>query len=377
MKNIKFILIFLFLQGVCLAQNESAKLKTKDYIFLSLNYHQGTIMPTNPFVKGENETGLPIDKYRGASFKLGWQNPGYTQWQRVYHAPYYGIGFWTGDFNSRELGNPMALYGFLGIPLFRLKWMELYADLQFGTAWHWRYYDSITNPNNIAIGGSMTVYIDVGLNAFVPLSKRLDLGAGLTFSHFSNGGFERPNRGLNIYSPSIELKYHLRGRPETNGLPKAEKETKTHDLYLMLGYGDHQLTEHELDTNYFAVGGISAFYQLLHSNAWRSGLGVDMNYWWGLNANPDGTPGPRNLENLTFGLIYQPELIIGDLSLVLGIGMYARNYRYGNWNQFYQRLGVNYRIYDNLTFGVNIRAVNFMLAEFLEFNLGYRIKWTK
>jgi hypothetical protein len=375
MKNVQ-ILIFLLVYGlVGFAQEE--KVKTRDYPHIAYNYHQGTILPTNPFVKGDNKLGVPIDRYRGASFKVGWQNPGYTQWQRVYRGPYYGIGYWLGDFYSEELGNPMALYGYFGIPIFKTKYLQLYSDLQFGLAWHWRYYDSISNPYNIAIGGSMTVYLDLGFNAFVPLGKYLDLGAGFTFSHFSNGGFERPNRGLNIYSPSIELKYHLRGRPETRNLTKAEKEPKTHDLYIMLGYGDHQLNAHELSSYYYAVGGISAFYQLRHSNAWRSGLGVDMNYWWGLNALPDGSPGPRNLENLTLGFMYQPEFIIGDLSLVCGMGIYGRSYRYGNWKQFYQRLGVIYRVYDNFTMGVNIRAVNFMLAEFLEFNWGYRFKWKR
>jgi hypothetical protein len=40
-------------------------------------------------------------------------------------------------------------------------------------------------------------------------------------------------------------------------------------------------------------------------------------------------------------------------------------------------LGVRYDIYRNISLGVNVRAVNFMLAEFLEFNVGYRIKWEK
>jgi hypothetical protein len=74
----------------------------------------------------------------------------------------------------------------------------------------------------------------------------------------------------------------------------------------MLGYGDHQLIEHELDTNYFAVGGISAIYFNRFSNAVRIGLGTDINYWWGLNALPDGSPGPYSFENITVGLILQP-----------------------------------------------------------------------
>jgi hypothetical protein len=87
--------------------------------------------------------------------------------------------------------------------------------------------------------------------------------------------------------------------------------------------------------------------------------------------------GPRGIDNLTVGLILQPEVIIDRMTLVGGIGIYALHLKYGNFNQMYQRLGVRFDIYKNLSLGVNIRAINFMLAEFLEFNVGYRIRWVK
>ena len=145
----------------------------------------------------------------------------------------------------------------------------------------------------------------------------------------------------------------------------------------MLGYGDHQLNEHELDSNYFAVGGLSVIYFTQLSNAFRLGGGIDLNYWWGLNANPDGTIGPRTLENLSIGLMAQPELIIDRLTLAGGFGIYASHLHYGNFQQSYQRLGIRYDLYKNWSLGINVRAVNFMLAEFLEFNMGYRLRWMK
>ena len=106
-------------------------------------------------------------------------------------------------------------------------------------------------------------------------------------------------------------------------------------------------------------------------------MGTDINYWWGLNANDDGTIAPRDFSNLTIGLILQPEIIIDRLTLASGIGIYARHRNYGNFSQMYQRLGVRYDLYKNLALGVNVRAINFMLAEFMEFNLSYRIDWKK
>jgi hypothetical protein len=319
-----------------------------------------------------------MQKYQAYTLKMLWQNPGYTNWQKIYHVPYYGVGLTIGNFyNPDEVGYPVSVFGILGIPVKRWDKLELYSEFQFGIASNWKHYDSIDNPKNIVVGGGLTVHLNIGINAFYQISQKLDLGAGLSFIHFSNGGFERPNRGFNIYSPSVELKYHLNGRPDIRSVKAPGRLNRSNDLYFMMGYGDHQLNEHELDTNYFNVGGISILYFTQFSNAFRLGYGTDINYWWGLNARSDGTPGPYAWDNLTLGLLVQPEFIIDKLSLVSGIGIYAVHRNYGNFSQTYQRLGVRYEIYKNVSLGVNIRAINFMLAEFLEFNVGYRIRWMK
>jgi len=360
-----------------IAQNDTSSHKKKHHPFFSLNYHYGSVMGTTDFVKGDNLKGSPITNYQSLSFKFGFQNPGYTHWQKTYRGPYYGIGFFMGDFFTKELGYPLAAYGFYGIPIKRWNKLELYSEFQFGLAWRWAHYDSIHNPKNNAIGSNMTVYLDIGLNAFYPITNNLDLGLGLSFTHFSNGGFERPNRGLNLIAPSFELKYHINKRPNTRGIERMPKvKHKSNELYFMLGYGDYQLDQHEFDTNYFAVGGIGIHYSFQHSNAFRSGPGVDFNFSWGLTAKPDGTHGPIGFDNLTIGLIYTPELVIDKLRLSGGVGIYAKHLNYGNFKQLYQRLGARYYFTDHISLGVNIRAINFMLAEFLEFNIGYSLHWS-
>ena len=381
MKSVYIFLIFLCLAPIySSAQSGSQKLKQKNYSILSINYHDGNILPSNDFVRGENLTGQPLKSYNSLSLKYGWQNPGYKDWQKVYHGPYYGIGLYVASFNNTmELGNSIASYGFFGIPVFRLKKLEMYTELQFGAAWNPTHYDTLSNPMNIAIGSYFTLYVDIGLNVVYPVTRNLDLGIGFSLTHLSNGGLERPNRGLNLAAPSIELKYHFAGRPEVRNIERPPKKLeRSNDLYIMLGYGNHQMVEHELDTNYYSVAGIGVYYSLQHSNAFRSGLGVDFNYLRSLSALPDGSPGVQGTwDNLTVGLIYAPEFIIGRLSIVTGIGIYAKHHKYGNFNQLYQRGGVKYHITENISVGVNIRAINFMLAEFLEFNVGYRIRWKR
>lgn len=376
MKKYGLIFLLILLTWSLHAQIDSSQKKNR--ISLSANYQYGKVIPTTDFVKGDNLQGEAIDKYQALTLKMLWQNPGYTDWQKVYRVPYYGFGISVSDFyNAQEIGHPISLYGILGIPIKRWKKLELYSEIQFGVAANWKYYDSISNPKNLVIGGGLTVHLNIGVMALFPLTKNLDLGAGISFIHFSNGGFERPNRGFNIYSPALELKYHLQKRPDYVSVEKAKRLKRSNDLYFMMGYGDHQLVEHELDSNYYAVGGLSLIYFTQLGNAFRLGYGADLNYWWGLNAYPDGTIGPRTLDNFSLGLILQPELIIHRLTLVGGFGIYASHLHYGSFQQTYQRLGVRFDVYKNLSLGFNVRAVNFMLAEFLEINMGYRIRWMK
>lgn len=371
------VLLIFCLQILSLHSQTTAVLRTKDYPSISMALSTGAALPTNPFVKGDNLAGKPIGIFQSLALRVLWQNPGYKEWQRVYHIPYYGFGISSMNYFSDELGRPFSAYGVLGVPIKRWKKLELYSEFQFGTAWGWNKYDSITNPKNIAIGGGMTVHLDVGLKAVYVLNRNLDLAAGISFNHFSNGGFERPNRGLNLVSSVLELKYHPVGRPDSRNAPKAGRLPRKNELFLMLGYGDHQIVEHELDTNYFAIGGISAIYLMQHTNAFKSGPGIDFNFWWGMTAHEDGSPGPVGWDNLSIGTIYQVEFSIARLSLQGGIGNYIRHRNYGNFNQFYQRLGVRYHFTDHISMGVNVRSINFILAEFLEFHLGYRFLWPK
>lgn len=379
LKSTVIILILFLMSSIGNSQSFSEKQKKKNYSFLSINYHDGGILPTNDFVKGDNLSGNPLEKYNSVALKYGWQNPGYADWQKNHHAPYYGIGLLAASFNnSSEMGNPVALFGFFGIPIVRIKKFELYSELQFGVSWNQTHYHPDANPSNIAIGSLLTLYVDMGIMATYQISKNIDLGVGLSFTHLSNGGFERPNRGINFYAPSIELKYHFMGKADVKNMEKPEKKKNmSNDLYFMLGYGDHQIVEYEFDTNYYSVAGLGITYSLQHTNCFRSGLGVDFNYLRSLSAKPDGTPGVQGtLDNLTIGFIYAPELIIGNLSIVGGIGIYAKHHKYGNFTQLYQRGGLKYNFSNNFSAGINVRAINFMLAEFLEFNVGYRIRWS-
>ncbi|MCK5702256.1 MAG: hypothetical protein KAI29_13920, partial [Cyclobacteriaceae bacterium] len=83
------LLILCIIPIFSFAQSESQKSKQTNYSFLSINYHDGNILPSNDFVRGENLSGQPLKSYNSLALKYGWQNPGYKDWQKVHRGPYY------------------------------------------------------------------------------------------------------------------------------------------------------------------------------------------------------------------------------------------------------------------------------------------------
>ncbi len=348
--------------------------KKPNYAGIALGYGYGMVFPTNGFVKGNNQAGEPVNHFHSFSLKVLWQNPGYTDWQRIYNIPYYGFGLSVGDFfNPSEIGYPVSLYGVLGIPIKRWNKLEIYTELQFGLTSNWTSYDPETNPMNIAIGSDLTSHVNFGFRAFYPLGEKLDLAAGFSFTHFSNGGIERPNYGINNLAPYLELKYRLAGRPEIPELKAPEKIELKKEIILAGNYSIYQSIADTLDLHYYVALGLSSYHLWQHTEAIKSGIGVDLNYLPGMNVDDMGYPEGYNWSNFTLGISYQLEFVFDKLSIVCAVGNYPKHQTYKPYRQFYQRLGIKHYLLKDLYAGVNIRTINFATAEFLEFSLGYRI----
>ena len=168
----------------------------------------GSVVQTNDFLKGDNQSGEPIDSFNSLRLEFGWQTDGSRDWHHSYNFPSYGIGLYGADYNNdEELGNPTSLYGFFEWPLVRgTKW-RFNFDLAFGFTNDWQSYDPVNNPKNTAMGLGRSVHIEGGPNVEYRLAKRWALIGGFTFTHFSNGGTQLPNHGLNQVGPLLFVKY--------------------------------------------------------------------------------------------------------------------------------------------------------------------------
>lgn len=335
--------------------------------------------------------GEPITSFHSLAFSYGVQTAGQKAWHHVLNFPYYGVSFYNANFfDARELGYPTALFGFLGIPLMRTERSSLGYELGFGLTYNWKPYDPYKNPFNLAIGSHHTVYIDASLYYSYDLSKRWQLKSGFSFTHFSNGATKKPNSGLNLVSPFVELNYALQDRPLlVRQMPPPNE--KHYELALQLGAGKKQETyknpdDDELRTiGSFSVINISA--ALLRQPGWKHkfGAGVDATYDTQGNLKvdydtADGLPvlykSTKATDRMKMGIYGTYEFCIDRLSIASCLGLYALRNKYDEEPPvLYQKFGLKYHLKNDMYFGLMVRARKFTVADVIEWNVGYRLKW--
>jgi len=369
--------------------------KAKKYHFTGARYHYGFVLMTNSFVRGENGSGKKLNAYNAFDLKFGTQTDGSNTWEQIYDFPYYGIGLYHANFyNDKELGNPISLYGFWGYPLRRYKRGTLNFGLSLGLGWNWVPFDEENNPWNVAIGSRNTAYIDIGTNYSYWLSKHFEINGGLSFTHFSNGAVKKPNKGINLFAPTIEMRYHFSSEKpiyQKKEIPDFGKPQNEIFFFLAAGSkqqslnsGESENLENGYQDLYYDAFTISGVYQRQYTHTFKAGLGIDISYDESVGAMVEKVEDKYikipddELEKISLGIVSNFEKVIHRFSLIGGIGAYIVRKKFEDQTPvIYMRAGMKYHFWKNFFLGVNVRAHNFSVADYTEWNIGHTFKLAK
>jgi hypothetical protein len=354
------------------------------------NYRWGYVLQTNDYVNGDNPGNTKITGFQALDLKFGWQTTGTKDWHTIYNFPYYGIGLYNANFfYSDDLGTPTALHFFWGGNIKRWGRHAINYKWGLGLSWNWKPYDPVDNPRNVAIGSYRNFYLDFGFEYVYQLSDEFDLAGGLYFSHFSNGAIRTPNLGIGLIAPAVELRYHIDSRPVIiPGIkPKYEQED---ELYLLLAFGAKQLA---FDTANYESPYFDETYSVISvSAAWlhgfdhyiKAGIGADFSYDNSLDASflSEGIIDEDDIlqesDKSALGLFGTVEFIFHRISIISSLGAYLYNKEVPEIKpRLYQRLGIKYHFTNSLFAGINVRAYEFSKADYVEWNVGYRLKWNR
>ena len=392
--KIRWIYLFFFLGFYVYSQAQSDSLKLTKRNFwenksFQVGYQNGYVFQTNDFLKGLNTRAASVDEYQDVFLKFSKQTNGEKLWEQIFKYPSWGFGMYVADFyNHAEIGTPIALYGFLNAPFVRWKHSSFNYEISFGATGNWKSFNPLTNQYNTSIGAGESFFIDGGLNMDVELSKHLDLIAGFSLTHFSNGALKIPNSGINSIAPKVSLKYNLYDRPKfiKHELPKfkpvneweisafVSQKNLVFDTLTNIGILE------KYEGAYFTVLGVMATYNHQISRMSKIGIGMNLAYNESVNGqvalqNNDlvDVEGPF-MEKFEVSIFPSYELVVNKMSIILQPAFYL--YRKNLKNQspvFHQRIGLKYHISDDIFVGIILRDYAFHVSDFIEWTVGYSI----
>lgn len=363
----RLLLSFVFIVGFfpLVAQNEASKenkwsFGANGYYGAIFRYRQGTSVLnfTDPFA---------VELYANL------QTVGKRQWERVYRHP--KIGFAVTYYNygvPDELGEAVSLTSYFDNSIIKREKSSLNFNLGTGFVYHTTFYKPITNELNKAIGSKISFALRGNVRYELALKDNIFLNFNIAFRHFSNGGLNKPNNGMNFpllgvgirfqpkevqieKGPSSEIKGYNRNIQLNLKLAAGRKEVllidKKHPVYSLVFYGSKRLS---------LVSGLLVGADAKWDSSLRNEFINDM------ASPPEGDLDPRML-----GITVGHELFIGDVSFVFQLGRYIYQ-PYDLFPDFYQRYGLQYYMTKNISVS-GMLVAHTRTADFAEFGIGFHL----
>lgn len=345
----------------------------------------GWVLPTNSYVKGNNYQEIPISNIYTFSLRYERQTDGSRSWHQLYDYPSYGLGLYVAGFNVKhQLGYPISLYGFMSSYIINKPKWDLKTEISFGLCFNWKHFTPET-PLNVAMGSSISCYVDAGITAYRSIGKYFEIGIGGYLSHFSNGAMKKPNLGINTIAPKITIKYKPYGEFEYAKSPLPTFEKSFEDLTTLF-IGSHNvltiLAPNQVDKPYndksYLVFGLDKRFlkRLTPKHSFGIGFGVGYNQYIGttfLIQDRAMILSDANIMkkfNLNAYLSY--EYRIHRLMVFAEPGYYIYRSIYDKSQRFFQRIGLRYQINSKLFCSIGVRAENFSVAQYIEWGIGGR-----
>lgn len=387
----KLLCFWLLISWVILSLYANDSIKTRIPHFFTFNISDGAVFPTNEFVSGEKR----IPHYSSVALKYGFTSRGDDWKDYAYGLPYGGLAVYMANFyRDEDLGVPFSIYFFQGAQLRKLRRnLTLNYEWNLGGSFNWKYYDPFDNPDNIALGSSVNIHVGANLYLKWRFSQKLDIHLGAGVTHFSNGAYSLPNKGLNMVSGFFELAYYFNREDEkplheANFTPPPFEKRTEHDLMVLITSRNARVDTlgtglaDEYTDRKFKVLGLSYAHMFRNSYRYKWGPSIEATYdeSAGIRAWREVHPESGKIydrlrlgkasDRFSLGISVKGEMSMPAYSVFANLGYDIIHADIPN-KRFYQILGIKVYLKDNLFGTFGIRATNFGKAQYMFWNLGY------
>lgn len=356
---------------------------------IGLEARPGYIMPTNPFLRYQNYDGKRINQTLSTHLRYSFQFSPNSYADRIYGAPYQGLGVARFDFYSEELGTPTAIYMFQGARLAQFtSRLSLNYEWDFGLSFGWNPYDGSFNTNNKVIGSKANAYINTNFYLNWMFSRHFDLVAGVELTHFSNGNTKFPNAGLNTAGVKVGLVYNINRKDDAftkpnylSPIPKFPHHV-SYDLVLFgswrrkgVDYQDHQVPAPDA----YTVLGFN--FAPMYNVGYRCRLGMSLDGVYDGSANvtteyysggdSDEFRTPSLAKQLALGVSARAEYVMPYFTVGIGLGTNVVHAG-GDHKGFYQVLALKIEMTRSTFLHIGYNLKDFHDPNYLMLGFGFR-----
>ncbi|MFD3002721.1 acyloxyacyl hydrolase [Pontibacter toksunensis] len=297
---------------------------------------------------------------------------GRREWERVFKYPQ--IGFALSYYNygvPDELGEAVSLTTYLDNVIIEGPKSSLRFNVGTGLVYSSRYYTPITNEMNKAIGSPITFSFRGTLRYEFPLSTHTFLNLNLAFRHFSNGGLNKPNNGMNFPLLGVGLRYQAKQVQHHVASDSAAPVNRSWRFNLRFAAGVKEVLR--IDEKH-PVYNVTAYASKRMTKASSVLVGADAFHDSALHnefINISQTPPDEELDPRMAGITVGHELHLGKLSFITQLGRYV--YRpYTLFPTYYQRYGLQYCVTKNLSASAML-MVHSRTANVVEWGIGLHL----
>ncbi len=353
-----FVLMFVFVMAYAESRHQ--------HFFVSAQYHHQYIW--KHFEGMGDEIKNPA---RSFEINAGWRTSGTLLWHQLYNKPAYGLGYFYCDLNNPEVyGEVRSGFMFMEFPFRERKHWQGTMKVSLGLSFFNRYHDPVENPVNVNIGNSVNIHFNLNYSWFFHLNDNLFLAPGISFTHFSNGAYKKPNRGFNLFDVNLALRFRTSPpKPEDFPVKHLDKEFTGIKQRLFLVYSFGFMQREEGDPTYMAHT-FSLNHTVQTGFRGRWGVGMDLEYdehTKEVIRKTKENPDCKDYMRLTAFAAH--DILFDRLSLMLNLGTYL-HYELKPSTMIFARIGLRYSLGSRLNAQVALKAHGGR-ADHVNWGLGY------
>ena len=387
--NLKYLVFFLLTLSLFFdvqasknlqLENDSIKKGKKNSIFFAFFVESGLMFDVSNMssIFKEKKAGRKVildSQYQGYEIKVAISSNIATKYHSLYRYPKYGIGFYFGNFNNKNIGFPVAMFGWIEVPFTHKRPKQKVSfgyGAEIGIAWNFNPYNADRNPTNVFLGSRENYILGAYFYSDFHINPHLVIGINAGLRHFSNGGWEQPNIGINILSGAVSLKYQIN---QPLQLPERLVVSKVKPCWkwgLKFGFGRKQ---NDIGTPFYhkvVIGG-NILRQI--SNKYCIGIGLENTFSFGRKDN--GTIRTAWRDRVSPAAVGCWEWILSSkvvIPMEIGIYLLPKNLVNGEKYQTFARIGIRYFIIPHFWIGGTAKGhsiVTHTVADFSELGFGY------